>query len=132
MTAELDDRKLQETCSIDVMVEKNKQKPTIACNPSTVNVTEGKSVTLKASASDANNDPLTYSWAVDGSSVSGNMASLQFGTAGRSVGAHRATVTVKDSDNMTASCTFNVNLNRRPNTDPKVTPEPQQVGGHDG
>lgn len=121
VTAELDDRKLQETCSIDVMVEKNKQKPTIACNPSSVNVTEGKSVTLKASASDANNDPLTYSWKVDGSSVSGNMASFQFGTTGRSIGSHRATVTATDSDNMTASCTFNVSINRRPNTDPKVT-----------
>lgn len=121
VTAELDDRKLQETCSIDVMVEKNKQKPTIACNPSSVNVTEGKSVTLKASASDANNDPLTYSWKVDGSSVSGNMASFQFGTTGRSIGSHRAMVTATDSDNMTASCTFNVSINRRPNTDPKVT-----------
>ena len=104
-----------------VTVKKDKQPPKVECKPKRVKVAEGKNVTLKASASDPNDDPLTYSWEVDESSVSGNTASLQFGTAGRSVGCHTATVTVKDSDNMTAKCTFCVAIDPSCTDKPKVT-----------
>lgn len=104
------------SCSVDITVEKRKMPPSIQCNPSTVAVTEGQSVTLTAQASDPNGDALTYSWAVDGATVSNNSPEFEFGTAGRDLGEHTVRVTVTDVDDMTASCQFAVTINRRPNT----------------
>lgn len=115
VSADVRDQKNQVSCSVDLTVVKRKLAPTISCNPSSVNVTEGQSTTLRTSASDPNNDALTYSWSVDGRNVQANAASFAFGTAGRSVGSHRATVTVTDVDGMTADCSFNVNITARPN-----------------
>jgi hypothetical protein len=86
-----------------------------------VTVTEGKSTTLTARASDANGDSLKYSWTVAGKSVSNNTSRLEFGTSGKKVGAHTAKVTVTDVDRMTADCEFKVTISERPNTDPKVS-----------
>lgn len=108
-------------CSVDLNVAKRKIAPTIECTPGSVSVTEGKSVTLNAKAADANGDALTYTWAVDGSSVTNNRPDFEFGTAGRSVGAHKVRVTVTDVDSMSASCEFAVTVERRPNTPPTVS-----------
>jgi outer membrane protein OmpA-like peptidoglycan-associated protein len=108
------------SCSADITVEKRKMPPTINCNPATVAVTELKSVVLTAQASDPNGDALTYSWAVDGSTVSNNSSEFEFGTAGRTLGNHTVKVTVTDVDDMSASCEFAVTINRRPNTPPSV------------
>ena len=109
------------TCSIDLQVEKNKQAPTVACEPDRPSVTEGQSTTLQARASDPNNDSLTYKWAVDGQSVSHNQSSFTFGTSGRSVKVHSVRVTVTDVDGMSANCNFNVTIARRPNRNPAVS-----------
>lgn len=108
------------TCEVSLTVDKNKIAPVIACEPSNVNVTEGQSTTITAQASDGNNDALTYSWSVDGSSVTNNQPSFDFGSAGRSVGDHTVQVTVTDVDNLSANCQFNVTVDRRPNTGPTV------------
>lgn len=121
VTANVRDEKNTVTCSVDVNVEKNKQPPTVSCNPSNVSVTEGQSTTLSASASDPNNDSLTYSWSVDGQSVTNDSASFEFGTQGRSVGSHAAAVTVMDVDGLSANCAFSVSVDRRPNRNPTVT-----------
>jgi outer membrane protein OmpA-like peptidoglycan-associated protein len=115
VTADVRDKQTQVSCTVDVVVTKRKIAPTIACQPSTSSILPDGSLTLEAKASDANNDALTYSWSVDGQSVRNNSPAFNFGAAGRSVGAHRATVTVTDTDGMTASCTFNVNVRERPN-----------------
>ena len=106
------------SCSSDITVEKRKMPPTISCGPATQSVTMGESVTLRASASDPNGDALTYSWAVDGQSVSNNSPEFAFGTAGRTEGAKKVRVTVTDVDNMSASCEFGVTVNLRPNNNP--------------
>ncbi len=106
------------SCSADIRVEKNKQPPTVACEPATSSVTEGGSTTLTARASDPNGDALTYSWSVDGQAVTNTASTFEFGSAGRSVGAHRVTVTVTDVDGMTATCDFTVNVNRKENNNP--------------
>ena len=108
------------SCEVSLRVDKNRMAPTVACAPSSVNVTEGQSTTVRAQASDGNNDALTYSWSVDGSSVTNNQSSFEFGTAGRSIGGHTVRVTVTDLDNMSANCEFDVTVDRRPNTGPTV------------
>jgi hypothetical protein len=109
------------SCSADIRVEKNKMAPTITCESGTLNVTEGQSRTLRAQASDPNGDALTYAWTVDGSAVRNDSAGFEFGTQGRSLGAHTVGVTVTDVDGMTANCEFRVMIDRRPNTAPRVS-----------
>ncbi|MBI4444527.1 MAG: PKD domain-containing protein [Acidobacteria bacterium] len=121
ITAEVTDGEHTATCSVDVTVEKRKMAPTITCEPSVTSVTEGESVTLRARASDPNNDPLTYSWTVDGQAVTNDAPEFVFGTAGRTVGDHTVRVTVTDVDGMSASCDFRVTINRRPNRPPTVS-----------
>lgn len=121
VSVEVRDKKHAVPCSVDLTVEKRKLAPTIACQPSSTNVTEGQSTTLRAQASDPNNDPLSYSWTVDGQRVENNQPAFEFGTAGRSIGAHTVRVTATDVDGMTASCDFSVTIDRRPNRNPTVT-----------
>jgi outer membrane protein OmpA-like peptidoglycan-associated protein len=121
VTAEVSDRRTTSTCAIDVNVEKRRLPPTVQCQPSTVTVTEGESVTLRAAASDPNNDPLTYSWTVNGEAVAADQPTFEFGTVGRRVGTHTVRVTVTDIDGMSASCEFTVTVERRPNRPPVVS-----------
>ncbi len=109
------------SCEMQVTVEKNKLSPTIACSPSSASVMEGESVTLRARASDPNNDTLSYRWAVDSEGISADRESITFGSLGRSIGTHVARVTVTDVDGLTAHCDFNVTIQRKPNTDPRCS-----------
>ena len=121
VTAEVRDRKHAVKCAVDVIVAKDKKAPMVSCQPSSVRVTEGGSTTLRASASDANNDPLTYAWSVDGRTVDSDQSQFVFGTTGRSIGSHRARVTVTDSDGMAANCDFAVVIERKPNRNPTAS-----------
>ena len=115
ISAEVRDQKNTVDCSVMLTVEKRKLAPEIKCESVRVSVTEGQSVTLKSQGSDPNQDALTYSWLIDRSEVPNDQPTFSFGTAGRSVGAHTATVTVTDVDGMTADCTFTVTIEPRPN-----------------
>lgn len=122
ITANVSDQKNPAvTCSVSVAVGKNQQPPTVSCDPSNVRVTEGQSTTLRPRASDPNNDPLTYAWQVDGQDARTNQATFEFGTTGRQVGSHTTRVTVTDVDGMSANCSYNVTVERRPNRNPTVT-----------
>jgi len=116
--AEASDGENVASCSSDIVVEKRKAAPTIVCEPSAVSITAGDSASLKAKASDANGDALTYAWTVDGQSVSNNAPEFQFGSTGKTDGRHTVRVTVTDVDNMSASCEYTVTINRKPNLNP--------------
>ncbi|MCH8321024.1 MAG: OmpA family protein [Acidobacteria bacterium] len=107
-------------CEVDLTVGKNAMAPTVSCEPSNMLVTEGQSRRIQVRASDPNNDPLTYSWTVDGRAVTNNQSSFEFGTINRTVGNHRVGVTVRDIDGLTANCEFRVTIDPRPNTAPSV------------
>ena len=121
LRANVRDSKNTSTCSVNVTVDKNRQAPTIACEPSSLQVTEGQSATVTARATDPNNDTLTYAWTVDGQSVPNNQSSFAFGSTGRPIGVHTVRVTATDVDNMSAGCSFSVTVNQRPNRNPTVT-----------
>jgi hypothetical protein len=121
VTAEVDDRKLTTTCTFDITVQKNALAPTVACEPGNVFVTSGQTTTLRANASDPNNDRLNYTWSIDGENVTNNQPSFNFGSAGRSLGAHSVAVRVTDPDGMSANCEYNVTIDQTPNQDPTVT-----------
>jgi outer membrane protein OmpA-like peptidoglycan-associated protein len=121
VTAEVSDGTSTATCTSDITVEKRKLPPTVTCQPGTTTIIEGESATLRAQASDPNNDPLTYTWTVDGQAVPNDQPEFVFGSTGRTIGAHTVRVTVTDVDGMTASCEFTVTINRRPNRPPTVS-----------
>ncbi|UCF39125.1 MAG: OmpA family protein [Acidobacteriota bacterium] len=116
--AEVTDGDNVASCSTDITVEKRKMPPTISCGSGVASVQEGQSTNLAVQASDPNGDALTYSWTIDGQSVTNNATSFAFGTAGRAVGKHTVRVTATDVDNMSASCEFAVTITARPNSNP--------------
>lgn len=115
VSADVRDKKHQVSCVVDVNVTKNKQAPVVDCGSGSASVIAGASTTLQATASDPNGDAISYAWTVDGQSVTNNSPSFAFGSAGRAEGSHKVEVTVTDVDGMTASCAYNVSVNRRPN-----------------
>ena len=106
------------SCSADITVNKDKKPPAVSCQPGRATVTAGGSTTLRANASDANGDALTYAWSASGQSVPNNSPSFEFGPVGRDPGSYVVRVTVTDVDGMSASCEHRVTVTRRPNNNP--------------
>ncbi len=109
ITVTVSDGKHQVPCTVKVMVIKKNLPPTVSCSPSSTTVTVGESATITASASDPNNDRLTYSWTVNGEKIAADTPSINFGSSGRQPGSYTVTVTVSDGE-FTASCSSTVTV----------------------
>ncbi|NOU46947.1 MAG: hypothetical protein HOO86_07795 [Bacteroidales bacterium] len=72
----------------------------VVVNPSSVNA--NGSVSVNVTATDANNDPLTYAYTVTGGAITGTGAAVTW-TAPSAPGAHSVTVAVSDGKGGTAS-----------------------------
>jgi outer membrane protein OmpA-like peptidoglycan-associated protein len=85
------------TSSTDVTVEEKPNTPptaTCAANPATI--TAGQRATITTSATDADNDKLTYSYKASGGNVSGTGATAQFDSTGLAPGNYTVTCHVSD------------------------------------
>ncbi|MBZ5491609.1 MAG: OmpA family protein [Acidobacteriia bacterium] len=81
----------------DVTVEeKPNTPPTISCAANPATVTAGQSATITSTASDADNDKLTYSYKASGGNVSGTGATAQFDSKGLAPGNYTVTCHVSD------------------------------------
>ena len=118
-TATVSDGKHQASCTTEITVLKKNLPPTVSCSPSATEVTLGESATLRATASDPNNDPLTYSWTVNGTRVAADGPTLTFGSAGRQPGSYNCSVTVSDGE-LTATCSSTVTVRPLPNRPPTI------------
>jgi outer membrane protein OmpA-like peptidoglycan-associated protein len=116
-----DGRKHQASASSEIAVLKRNVAPTATVEPSTFNLTQGESVNLKCNGSDANNDPLTYAWTVDGQSLAAAGPQVSFGSEGRKPGNYKVTCTVSDGE-ATSSATSNGTVKERiiPNKPPTI------------
>jgi len=103
--------------------EDSNTPPTITCPGPLTNCASGGSqtATISANVTDADGDPLTVVWSVDGSAYQTNTvpaggtptsAHVQF-TASFSLGAHQITVSVTDASDCTAICTTTFTVLRR-------------------
>ncbi|MFH1574907.1 MAG: PKD domain-containing protein, partial [Acidobacteriota bacterium] len=107
------------TCSSRITVIKKNLAPTVTVEPTSASLTVGESVTIRAVASDPNNDPLTYSWKAGTETLAATGANVTFGSVGRQPGNYPVTVTVSDGE-LTASATSNITVRARPNVPPTI------------
>jgi outer membrane protein OmpA-like peptidoglycan-associated protein len=85
------------TSSTDVTVEpKPNTPPTASCAANPATITAGQRSTVTTTASDADNDPLTYSYTSSGGKVTGSGASVQFDSTGVAPGTYTVNCHVSD------------------------------------
>jgi outer membrane protein OmpA-like peptidoglycan-associated protein len=89
------------------------QPPTIECLTTTMDVDSGKSIELRAKASDPDGDRLTYTWSSTGGAISGSGETVTFNAAGVKAGSYTVSVTVNDGRGGKASCSMTVNVSER-------------------
>ena len=118
VTATVSDGKKEATCSTEVNVIKRNEPPTLTCE-ATASVTIPGSITVRATASDPNNDKLTYTWTINGQRVASDGPSITFGSEGRQPGTYTVTATVSDGE-LTATCSTRVTVAARANRPPTI------------
>ena len=92
-------------CSVNVRVETRPNRPpTMSCSADHASVTVGQPVEITATASDPDNDPLSYSWNASGGRVEGTGSSVTFGTADLPPGSYTISGHVDDGRSGTADC----------------------------
>jgi outer membrane protein OmpA-like peptidoglycan-associated protein len=121
ITGTASDGKDEGSCSTEITVLKRNVAPTVVVEPTSTTITQGETASLRAIASDANNDPLTYSWTVNGERLAADSPQISFGSEGREPGDYNVTVTVSDGE-ATASATSVVTVRERviPNVPPVI------------
>jgi outer membrane protein OmpA-like peptidoglycan-associated protein len=92
-----DGRSGTSNASADVTVEeKPNTPPTITCAANPANITAGQRSSITSTASDPDNDPLTYSYTTSGGKVTGSGANVQFDSTGAAPGTYTVTCHVSD------------------------------------
>jgi|SRR5580700_884708 outer membrane protein OmpA-like peptidoglycan-associated protein/opacity protein-like surface antigen len=98
-------------CSVRIRVEPRPNRPpTISCSADRGTVTPGEPVAIIATASDPDNDPLSFSWNSSAGQIEGSGSSVRFQTANLSAGPYSITGHVDDGRGGKAECTVNVQV----------------------
>ena len=102
-------------CETEVRVEpKPNTAPTVTCAAERSSVLVGERVRINASASDADNDSLTYAWRTSGGQVVGSGASVQLDTTGLAPGNYTVTGRVDDGRGGAADCSASLGVTEPP------------------
>lgn len=97
--------------------------PVAACsvNPTSLYAGSGDTVAVHVTASDPDNDPLTYSYSATGGSVEGTGADARWNSSGVAVGSYTVNVKVDDGKGGTASCAADIKVEEKPNHPPTAS-----------
>ena len=99
------------TCSVDLKVDPRPNRPPVmTCSAERASAIAGERVRINATASDADNDPLTYSWRANGGQIVGSGASVQLDTTGLNPGNYTVTGRVDDGRSGAADCNADVKV----------------------
>jgi outer membrane protein OmpA-like peptidoglycan-associated protein len=99
------------SCSASIRVQPRPNRPpTISCSADRTSVTVGDPVQVTATASDPDNDPLTYSWNASGGRIDGSGSIVAFQSAGLSPGSYTISGHVDDGRTGTADCTLSIDV----------------------
>jgi outer membrane protein OmpA-like peptidoglycan-associated protein/opacity protein-like surface antigen len=93
------------SCSTDIKVTPRPNRPpTMSCSADPSSVHPGDHVHVVATASDPDNDPLTFAWQSTGGQVTGTGADVQVDTTGVAAGSYSVTGRVDDGRGGAADC----------------------------
>jgi outer membrane protein OmpA-like peptidoglycan-associated protein len=97
--------------------------PVASCsaNPSSVFQGSGDSVAVHVTASDPDNDPLTYNYTATGGTVQGTGPDARWNSAGVAVGSYTVTAKVDDGKGGTVSCAADIKVEEKPNHPPVIS-----------
>ncbi len=103
------------TCSTDVRVEpKPNQPPTISCSTDRSPIQPGERTGISSTASDPDNDQLTYSYSATGGTVTGTGPKAEFDSTGLQAGSYTVKCSVSDGKGGTADASTNVDVQQPP------------------
>jgi outer membrane protein OmpA-like peptidoglycan-associated protein len=97
--------------------------PVAACSvtPASIYAGSGDSVALHVTASDPDNDPLTYSYTATGGAVEGTGPEARWNSSAVAVGSYTVNVKVDDGKGGSASCAADIKVEERPNRPPTAS-----------
>ena len=100
-----DDQNGAADCSSDIQVAaKPNQPPTISCTAGADSVVVNESAQITATASDPDNDPLTYAWTATGGQIVGTGSTVKWDTTGIAPGTYTIKGNVTDGRGGSADC----------------------------
>ncbi len=88
--------------------------PTLSCSVDRSSVVGGERVRITATASDPDNDPLTFSWRPSGGRIIDSGSSVMFDTSGLAPGRSTVTGRVDDGRGGTAECSVDLDVQAAP------------------
>jgi OmpA family protein/Big-like domain-containing protein len=92
-----------------------------AANPTSVYAGSGDSVQVHVTASDPDNDSLTYSYTATGGTVDGTGPDARWTSSGLAVGTYTVNAKVDDGKGGTASCAADIAVQPKPNRPPTIS-----------
>lgn len=103
--------------------------PTASCSveKSMVYLDSGDTVAVNATASDPDNDPLTYTWSSNGGRVDGDGPQVRWLSAGAPAGSYTVTLHVDDGRGGAASCSTDIRIEPKPNHPPTIACSPDRT-----
>ncbi len=116
VTAKVDDGKGGTvSCAADIKVEeKPNHPPVISCAANPASIVQGQQAAIASTASDPDNDPLTYSYSTTGGQITGNGAQVQFDSKGAQPGTYTVKCMVSDGRGGNADASTTVEVKEPP------------------
>lgn len=102
--------------------------PVAACSAAVPSIYQGSTdpVAIHVNASDADNDPLTYSYTATGGTVDGTGPDVRWNPSGLALGSYTINAKVDDGRGGTATCATDVAVAKRPNSPPTISCSPER------
>ena len=97
--------------------------PVAACavSPASVYAGSGDAVAVHVTASDPDNDPLSYNYSATGGAVEGTGAEARWNSTGVAAGSYTVNVKVDDGKGGSASCAADIKVEEKPNHPPTAS-----------